>query len=63
MDGHNERDKSQADVQHRVSEAVRISVLRAVQPRGRQIRVAYVRAAAHVLHATPGRASTCTSTP
>lgn len=56
MDGHNERDQPQAHVQHRVPEADGLGVVHAGQPRGRQVRVVVVRAAAHLLHEAPERA-------
>lgn len=56
MDGHNQRYKPQTHVQHRVPEARRVGYVHAAEPRRRQVRVAHVRAPAHVLHAPPGRA-------
>lgn len=52
MDGHNERDKPQEDVQRGVP-AAGVGLLRAAVARGRQVRVADVRHAAHLLHAAP----------
>lgn len=62
VDGYNKRDKPQANLQHRMPKAIRVSVVCTGQPRGRKVRVAYVRAAAHLLHATPGCAGTSTGT-
>lgn len=53
MDGHNQRDKPQANVQHRVLQAGGVVVLRAADARGRQVRLADVHPTAHVLHAPP----------
>lgn len=50
MDGHHERNQPQAHVQHRVPEADWLSLLHAGEPRGRQVRVVVLRAAAHLLH-------------
>ncbi|RVE40524.1 hypothetical protein evm_014826 [Chilo suppressalis] len=53
MDGYNKRDQPQAHIQHRMLSPERLGVVLAAQPRRREVCVAYVHPAAHILYAPP----------